>query len=150
MDVFKESKASCSRGATHRVQHPDGLRSNASLHTLRPGLSNRIEGICSWTHRVRRLKIKWSTHASHYSCWTQCPAIGLGVFRNGVGMCMPFILSDTPANFNGTKDALVHTLPGLDTCSVKNLPSYRGTSLIRKRHLRGPYSRPMPMVLGGS
>ena len=27
---------------------------------------------------------------------------------------------------------------------------YRGTSLIRKRHLLGPYRRPMPRVPGGS
>ena len=29
------------------------------------------------------------------------------------------------------------------------LDAYRGTSLIRKRTLLGPYSRPMPRVLGG-
>ena len=30
------------------------------------------------------------------------------------------------------------------------LPSYRGTSLTRKRTFIGPYRRPMPRVLGGS
>ena len=33
---------------------------------------------------------------------------------------------------------------------MSEVPLYRGTSLIRKRLLLGPYSRTMPRVLGGS
>ena len=33
---------------------------------------------------------------------------------------------------------------------VSEVPLYRGTSFIKKRHPVGPYSRTMPRVLGGS
>ena len=34
-------------------------------------------------------------------------------------------------------------------CTNKRVFRYRGTSLIKKRHTLGPYSRLMPRVLGG-
>jgi hypothetical protein len=38
---------------------------------------------------------------------------------------MPFILFETPTTFNGTDDAPVHTLPGLDTFSVQGYLAHK-------------------------